>query len=270
MIICTDKNSFPSSKKLPGVGFRGQNMFGYKSNRIITIEAPARFVGGRFDIGFVGAFTFTNINDFIRADSIGRFCSIAPNVSIGMGEHSIKNISSSITFELKEKERLTKFSTLMDDAAYVEYIKESIAEQKPDRLKKPTILGNDVWVGAGAIILKGVTVGHGAVIAAGSVVSKDVPPYAVVGGVPAKIIKYRFEEKLIERLLKTEWWDYGADIVKGLDYTKPDTIIGNIEERIANGFPVYKCDKYVINPAKKTVHRHTLDKKEILIYDFNK
>lgn len=69
------------------------------------------------------------------------------------------------------------------------------------------VIGNDVWIGAYAKIVEGVRIGDGAVIAAGAVVTKDVPPYAIVGGVPAKIIKYRFEEKQIKQLLELKWWN---------------------------------------------------------------
>ena len=72
---------------------------------------------------------------------------------------------------------------------------------------KLIIKGNDVWIGSRATILGGVTIGHGAIIAAGAVVTKDVPPYAIVGGVPAKVIKYRFNEQQIEKLLSNPWWD---------------------------------------------------------------
>ena len=70
-----------------------------------------------------------------------------------------------------------------------------------------TTIGNDVWIGAKAIIKCGVTIGHGAVVAGGTFVSKDVPPYAIVGGVPAKVIKYRFDEATIQQLLELEWWN---------------------------------------------------------------
>ena len=73
---------------------------------------------------------------------------------------------------------------------------------------KVVTLGHDVWIGQRAIVMPGVNIGTGAIVAAGSVVTQDIPPYAIVGGVPAKIIKYRFSDAVIERLLKTEWWRY--------------------------------------------------------------
>ena len=72
---------------------------------------------------------------------------------------------------------------------------------------KPIIVGHDVWIGSRSIIFEGVTIGDGAIVAAGAVVTKDVPPFAIVGGVPAKIIKYRFSPEIISRLLEIKWWD---------------------------------------------------------------
>jgi acetyltransferase-like isoleucine patch superfamily enzyme len=80
-------------------------------------------------------------------------------------------------------------------------------------------IGNDVWIGTSAIILSGVKIGHGAVVAAGSIVTKSVPPYAIVGGNPAKIIKYRLSEEKIEELLEMKWWDWSEEkIKKNIDF----------------------------------------------------
>ena len=76
------------------------------------------------------------------------------------------------------------------------------------------VIGNDVWIGSRVLIKGGVTIGDGAVIAMGSVVTKDVPTYAIVGGVPAKVIKYRFDEKTIEKMLKIRWWDWDFEKIK--------------------------------------------------------
>jgi len=102
---------------------------------------------------------------------------------------------------------------------------------------KRTQIGNDVWIGARAIVLDGISIGDGAVIAAGAVVTKDVPPYAIVGGVPAKLIRYRFEDDVIQELLKWKWWDLSLD---DLQKNAPQFIsqerwaVGDIV-RIANG-----------------------------------
>ncbi len=77
--------------------------------------------------------------------------------------------------------------------------------------KGDIVVGSDVWLGVGALILSGVTVGHGAVVAAGAVVVKDVPPYAIVGGKPARILRMRFERETVEALLRIAWWDWPQD-----------------------------------------------------------
>jgi acetyltransferase-like isoleucine patch superfamily enzyme len=122
--------------------------------------------------------------------TVGAFCSIGPGTLIGgLGTHPLHMISTNPVFYSTLRQCGMTFS----DADYVTEMKS-------------VTLGNDVWVGANALILGGVTVGHGAVIAAGAVVTKDVPDYAVVGGVPAKVIKYRFTEEEIALLLKLQWW----------------------------------------------------------------
>lgn len=241
-----------------GVGFVGNAEFGYHGRTVTTVEAPTRFDQGYFDLSFFGAFSFVNYGNFIRG-RVGRFCSIASNCSIGAGEHDFNCISASIAFELSDGERFNKFNTLMSDPEYVANMRQSrrlsAIEHRGTRLLRQTVIGNDVWIGTGAIILHGVQIGDGAVIASGAVVTKDVPPYAVVGGVPAKVIKYRFDENTVDRLLKSRWWDYGPDIVKGLDFTKPSEIIEEIENRIAEGFPKYTCDRYLVDPVRREVKR---------------
>ena len=81
-------------------------------------------------------------------------------------------------------------------------------------INNPVTIGNDVWIGANVCILPGISIGDGAVLAAGAVITKDVPPYAIVGGVPAKVIKYRFSEDIIKKLLKIKWWNWEEEKVK--------------------------------------------------------
>lgn len=124
--------------------------------------------------------------------SIGKFVSIASGVQIIGALHKSHITNYSLTRLLPISER----------------------SQYQHGISKGDInIGNDVWIGTNAIILSGVNIGDGAIIGAGSVVTKDIPAYAVVVGVPAKIIKYRFDDESIEQLLKTKWWDWGDDII---------------------------------------------------------
>ena len=84
-----------------------------------------------------------------------------------------------------------------------------------------TIVGNDVWIGCNSVIIQGVSVGDGAVIGAGSVVTRDVAPYSIVIGNPARLLRYRFQPSLIQALLETRWWDLPADVIKSLPFNDP-------------------------------------------------
>lgn len=125
---------------------------------------------------------------------IGKFCSIAPRVTIGPGIHETGKVSTHPSFYLRNTPLEKVFS-------------------KQDNVitSKLTIIGNDVWIGQNAIILDGVHIGDGAIIAAGAIVNKDVAPYSVVGGVPGRHIKYRFDPETIMLLEKSEWWNYSDE-----------------------------------------------------------
>ena len=123
------------------------------------------------------------------------FCSIANDVKIGGAMHPIEWASTSPVFYKGRDSVAKKFS---------EY----------DRPKdNRTIIGNDVWIGSGAFIKQGATIGDGAVIGMGAVVTKDVPPYAIVGGNPAKLIRMRFDETIIKRMIQSEWWKLSDEVL---------------------------------------------------------
>lgn len=124
--------------------------------------------------------------------SIGRYCSIGPEVMAGMGFHPSRGfVSTYPAFFRKLNYGCTK-----------SFVNEDLFDEVA-----PINIGNDVWIGARAVILDGVTIGNGAIVGAGAVVTRDVPDYAVVGGVPARLIRYRYEPADIEFLLKLAWWD---------------------------------------------------------------
>jgi acetyltransferase-like isoleucine patch superfamily enzyme len=138
----------------------------------------------------IGDHTF--INEHTRIDpnttSIGKYCSISHGVKIGLGPHPLTFVSTSPVFYSPSRGYVT-------EKKYDEFA-----------VKGYTEIGHDVFIAANAIILAGVKVGTGAVVTASSVVVKDVPPYAVVSGNPAKILKYRFQPDEIEKLLASQWW----------------------------------------------------------------
>lgn len=136
-------------------------------------------------------FSYIGPNSLVQHTRIGRFCSIANDVRIGPGIHPLELFSTSTVFY--RLNNAFDFQLIKEDLPFVE--------------NKEIIIGNDVWIGLGAIVLDGVNIGHGAVVAAGSVVTKNVPPYAIVGGVPARIIRYRFSEIEISELLSSAWWN---------------------------------------------------------------
>lgn len=136
----------------------------------------------------MGKHSFCGYNCKIVRCDIGSFCSIADYVSIGGGMHPTDWISTSPAFYVGRDSIKAKFSE----------------HQRP--APKRVTIGHDVWIGERVLIKQGVTIGTGAIIGMGSVVTKDVMPYAIVGGVPAKVIRNRFEESLIHRLLASEWW----------------------------------------------------------------
>jgi acetyltransferase-like isoleucine patch superfamily enzyme len=146
----------------------------------------------------IESYTYIGKKCIIQNTTIGSFCSIANDVLIGLGKHPLENLSTSPLFYRVNNPLNIK---LIDtNSSFEEY--------------QPVKIGNDVWVGARAIILDGIAIGHGAVIAANSVVTKDVPPYAIVGGVPAKVIKYRFSNQKIKQLLESNWWQQPITSIK--------------------------------------------------------
>lgn len=219
----------------------------------IILETPVKLTGVRLiNCRQIGAFTYICQGSVLNnAASVGRFCSIAENVVVWNRNHCPEMLSTHPMFINADtawnREFWNETSMKMFDQMRKE--REKIRKEREPYLRKnrELVIGNDVWIGNGAKILEGVHVGDGAVVGAGAVVTRDVPPYAIAGGVPAKIIRYRFPDNVIEKLEELKWWEYGADILSELDLMNISETIEVISDRIRQGFPRYVCDKFRIN-----------------------
>ena len=136
----------------------------------------------------MGKYSYMGMNNSVSNVSIGAFCSIASYCAIGGGAHIIDAISTSPVFTKGRNALRVNFAEIM----------------KP--INKRVEIGNDVWIGEGVFIVDGIKIGDGVIVGAHSVVTHDVPPYAIVAGTPARILRYRFDPDEIKILLETQWW----------------------------------------------------------------
>ena len=141
----------------------------------------------------IGRYSYVGHDSTLINTEVGNFCSISDHVFIGGAEHPMNWGSTSPVFENAKK---------VGSGPRKRFASHELPPSKK------TIIGSDVWIGHASTIKQGVTIGTGAVVAAGAVVTKDVPAYAVVGGIPAKIIKFRFDDSVIAELKKSRWWEF--------------------------------------------------------------
>lgn len=167
----------------------------------------------------VGKYFGMNESCFVARAVVGAYCAFGARTAVNPFNHPIDWLSTN------------EFQYHPASFDWVpEYNDFERLERTPDMFER-VVIGNDVWTGHNVNIMPGVTVGDGAVIAAGSVVTKDVPPYAVVAGVPAAVKRFRFPEKIIERLLAVKWWDLELSQLSGLPFRNIDLCLALLEKR---------------------------------------
>jgi len=201
----------------------------YREGEEITLKGPITLepfasMSGRKGFTSCGAFSYLHSALGSGAD-VGRYCSIAPYSRLIGNEHPLDRISTH-PFACRDY-----YSRWLGRKFGVE------ARVPPfeNTARGPLVVQDDAWIGNAALLRGGVTIGYGAVVAAGAVVVKDVPPFAIVGGSPAKIIKYRFDETTIARILEMAWWRYHVRDLAGLDVTDIRAFLDGLEKRIEHG-----------------------------------
>lgn len=182
-------------KNNAAVGYLAKNINGGEVSKLAKISIPAQ-VGDCY----IGDYTYIAGNSIICLTTVGKFCSIGPNFFCGFGVHPTNGLSTSPAF-------------------YSTHGQCGISFSKENKIREnlPIKIGNDVFIGMNVTVLDGVTIGDGAIIGAGAVVSKDIPPYAIAVGSPIKIIKYRFDEPTIAKLLSIKWWDFSLDKLQDVE-----------------------------------------------------
>jgi acetyltransferase-like isoleucine patch superfamily enzyme len=161
-------------------------------------------------------YSYVSVNSRISETDIGKFCSIGPNILCGWGIHPVHGVSTSPMF----------YSNLQQNGF-------SLCKTSKIEERKRITIGNDVFIGANVTIMDGVSIGNGAVVAAGAVVVSDIPSYAIVGGVPSKILKFRFEKKIIDRLERARWWDADESAFKLIEsnFFEVEEFLNQFEKR---------------------------------------
>lgn len=199
----------------------------------VTIDSCDQFEGMNrltTDVTFltssIGYASYIGNRSFIKNTKIGRYTCIATDVmTIAGGHPTTKFVSIHPAFYSTRKQ---------SGFTYVNEEKYSDFNYIDSNQRYTVAIGNDVWIGSSAKIMEGVTIGDGAVVAAGAIVTRDVPPYAIVGGIPAKIIKYRFDTETIQKLIGLKWWDKNQAWIKehADDFEDVEKLLSHLEKQI--------------------------------------
>ena len=177
----------------------------------------------------INDYSYTGYNSVVKYADIGKFCSISWNVSIGGADHDYHKISTH-PFSFTPKYGFTDTG-----GGYSSF-------------ENPLKIGNDVWIGCNSVILRGVKIGDGAVIGASAVVTKDVPAYSIVVGNPSKVIKYRFDDSIINKLLNMNWWEWSSPFLReNLQFFKEENITINLLNELEEKYNLFIQKERIIN-----------------------
>lgn len=202
----------------------------YKDEQIIEIQKNISIESyctfwGRSGLRLVSLGSFSYSNSVLPLTvSVGRYCSIGGGLQV-LGDRHPLEWATTCPSLYAPNSGLVK--TLVADTGRQTFFRTY------DRTHKPVKVGNDVWIGQNVTLAQGITIGNGSVIAGNSMVTKDVPPYCIVGGNPAKIIRKRFSDTIIEALTSLQWWKYSIQDFSDLDITNPSIFCQQLSERIA-------------------------------------
>lgn len=186
----------------------------------ISLEGPCSITGVNLCMPFsIGAFSNINPNGLIQNCTIGKYCAIATGVKIGNGNHPTNWLSVNAC---QYVENVRNYNSLLG--------KKILTKNFP--CYHHTTIGNDVWIGANVYIKDGITIGNGAIIGANSVVTKNVEPYAIMAGTPAKLIRYRFSPEIIKELQELKWWEYNIADFGDVDFDNIELAIKQLKERL--------------------------------------
>ena len=197
----------------------------YNASGIVMMESySAQYKAGR--LTSLGAFTYSR-SSLPAGVTVGRYCALADGIAVMGTSHPVTRVG------------LGGFD-YAPTAPFAQYASDLGVDQRvipggPELAARNVVIGDDVWIGSDVLLSRNVTIGQGAVIAARSVVTKDVPPYALVAGVPATVKKYRFPETIVERLLASQWTDYAFTDFADFDTTQPERFLDDFEGAKADG-----------------------------------
>ena len=209
-----------------------------------TFEPPCSLKWMRVEHSLtMGAFSYA-VNGYYFAVRMGRYCSIGEQVQMGRGDHPMTWLSTN-PFQYLNEPLFAVGQGFAHAKEYLEYRPPARPPGYPPTRVQPITIGNDVWIGHGAMVLPGVKIGDGAIVGAYAVVTKDVAPYAVVVGNPGRVVKQRFPDEIVSDLLALQWWRFAPWQLRDVPFHDIRSALAVLKER-GDELPAYEPKKVLI------------------------